>query len=81
MRGGGGKSSSPGRNNLDALGAGDAGAGDPLPGDPPPRRFTPLGDAAVRNDDRLANLRKATKVFDVMFLKQQLEAKRQMFLP
>lgn len=54
--GGGGKSRSPGRNNLEALGAGEAGAGDPLPGDPPPRRFTPLGDAAVRKDDRLANL-------------------------
>ena len=60
MSGGGGKSSSPGRNSLDALGAGDAGAGDPLPGDPPPRRFTPLGDAAVRNDERLANLTNTT---------------------
>lgn len=54
--GGGGKSRSPGRKSLEALGAGEAGAGEPLPGDPPPRRFTPLGDAAARNEERRASL-------------------------
>lgn len=56
--GGGGKSSSPGRNSLEALGAGEAGAGEP-PGDPPPRRFTPDaldGDDVARNDERRASL-------------------------
>lgn len=62
--GAGGKSSSPGLNSLEALGAGEAGAGDPLPGDPPPLRFTPLGDdAAVRKDDFLANLEEEKKYF------------------
>lgn len=59
LSGGGGKSRSPGRNSLEALGAGEAGAGE-LPGDPPPRRFTPLGDADARNDDRRANLKVKT---------------------
>lgn len=54
--GAGGKSRSPGRKSLEALGAGEAGAGEPLPGEPPPRRFTPPGDAAARNDERRASL-------------------------
>lgn len=55
--GGGGKSMSPGRNNLEAFGAGEAGAGEPPPGEPPPPRlFTPLGDEVARNDDLRANL-------------------------
>lgn len=53
--GGGGKSRSPGRKSLEALGAGEAGAGE-LPGEPPPRRFTPLGEAAARNEDLRASL-------------------------
>lgn len=71
--GGGGKSSSPGLNNLEALGAGEAGAGDPLPGEPPPRLFTPLGDdAAVRNDDFLANLEKGINKFKKQLLSTEL---------
>lgn len=68
LRVGGGKSSSVGRNSLEALGAGDAGAGDAEGGDPPPRRFTPEGGVA-RNEERRANLEEITRI-EVIFNKR-----------